>query len=142
MFSIGHSTNTLPRAETNARRKKVTRRRRDGHCAFVECSGPDTRQTCHLCRVSNLGHSANLSSLPSVKSRALGKPSIFVECQILNTRQRLAQNVQMLASLPSVTAQTLDKVAILVPKCTDFDHVSSLPSVFTLALGKIPLCRV
>ena len=59
-----------------------------------------------------------MPSLPSVKSRALGKPAIFAECQIQNTRQRLDQNVQMLASLPSVTAQTLGKEAILVPECT------------------------
>ena len=42
----------------------------------------------------------------------------------------------MLASLPSVTAQTLGKEAILVPECIDFGHVSALPSIFTLALGK------
>ena len=78
--------------------------------------------------------------LPSVKLRALGKPAIFVECQ--DTRQRLAQNVQMLAYLLSVTAQTLGKKAILVPECTDFGHVSSLSSVFTVALGKMSLCRV
>ena len=88
------------------------------------------------------GHSANLAGLPSVKSQALGKPAFFAECQIPDTRQRLAQNVQMLASLPSVTAQTLGKEAILVLECTDFGHVFSLPSVFTLALGKMPLCRV
>ena len=35
----------------------------------------------------------------------------------------------MLASLPSVTAQTLGKEAILVPECTDFCHVPQ-------ALGK------
>ena len=72
-FSIGHSTNTLPRAETDARRKKVTRRCGDGHNVFAECPRPDTRQTCHLCRVSNLRHSANLNSLPSVKYWTLGK---------------------------------------------------------------------
>ena len=83
-----------------------------------------------------------MPSFPSVKSGALGKPAFFAECQILDTRQRLAQNVQMLASLPSVTAQTLGKEAILVPECIDFGHVSSLLSVFTLALGKMPLCRV
>ena len=83
-----------------------------------------------------------MPSLPSVKSRALGKPAIFAECQILDTRQRLAQNVQMLASLSSVTAQTLGKEAILVPDCTDFGHVFALPSDFTLALGKMPLCQV
>ena len=43
-------------------------------------------------------------------------------------------------ALSSVTAQTLGKEAILVLECTDFGHVSSLPSVFTLALGKMPLC--
>ena len=93
--------------------KKVTRRRKDGPGAFAECPGPDTR-----------------------------KPEFFAECQILDTQQRLVQNVQMLASLPSVTAQTRVKEAILVPECTDFGHVSYLPSVFTLALGKKPLCRV
>ena len=122
--------------------KKVTRQRGDGHDAFAECPRPDTRQTCHVCRVSNPGHSANLPSLPSVKSRALDKPVIFVECQILDIRQILAQNVQLLTSLPSVTVQTLGKEAILVLECIDFGHVSSLPSVFTLALGKMPLCRV
>ena len=142
MFSIRHSANTLPRAETDAQRKKVTRRRRDGHGAFAECPRPNTRQTYLLCRVSNPGHSANVPSLPSVKSQALGKPAFFAECQILDTRQRLAQNIQMFASLPSVTVQTLGKEAILVPECTEICHVSALPSVFTLALGKRPLCRV
>ena len=85
-------------------------------------------------------HSAKLAGLPSVKSRALGKPAFFAECQILDTRQRLAQNVQMLASLPSVTAQTFGKEVILVPECTEICHVSVLPIVFTLALGKRPLC--
>ena len=51
---------------------------------------------------STPGHSANLAGLPSVKSRALGKPAFFAECQMSDTRQRLAQNVQKLASLPSV----------------------------------------
>ena len=74
-----------------------------------------------------------MPSLPSVKSRALSKPAFFAECQILDTRQRRAQNVQMLASLPSVTAQTLGKEAILVPERTEFYHVSALPSV---TLGK------
>ena len=83
-----------------------------------------------------------MPSLPNVKSRALGKHAIFVECEIPGTRQRLAQNIQMLASLPSVTAQTLGKEVILVPECTYFGHVSSLLSVFTLALGKMPLCQV
>ena len=103
----------MSRAETDARRKKVTRRRKDGPGAFAECPGPDTR-----------------------------KPEFFAECQILDTQQRLVQNVQMLASLPSVTTQTLGKEVILVPECTDFSHVSSLPRVFTLTLSKISLCRV
>ena len=42
----------------------------------------------------------------------------------MDTWQTLAQNVQMLASLPSVIAQTLDKETILVPECIDFCHVS------------------
>ena len=72
----------------------------------------------------------------------------------------------MLASLPSVTVQTLgkeailvpesidfrhvslfaecifmalDKEAILVPECTEFCHVYTLPSVLTLELDKRPL---
>ena len=77
-----------------------------------------------------------MAALPSVKYRALGKHGCFAECQILDTRQKLTQNVQMLASLPSVTTQTLGKEAILVRECTDFGHVSVLLSVFTLALGK------
>ena len=109
---------------------------------FAECPTSDTRQKCLLCRVSNPGHSANMPSLPSVRYWTHGKPAIFVECQILDIRQRLAQNVLILASLPSVTAQTLGKETILVLEYTDFDHVSSLPSVFTLALGKMLLCRV
>ena len=40
---------------------------------FAECPISDTRQTCHLCRVSNPGHSANLPSLSSVKYWTLGK---------------------------------------------------------------------
>ena len=94
VFYIGHLANTLPRAETDARRKKVTRRSGDGHGAFVECPGPDTRQTCHLCRVSNPGHSANLNSLPSVKYWTLGKDGPrtykcwhFAECHSADTRQ-------------------------------------------------------
>ena len=61
------------RAETDVRRKKVTRRRGDGHDAFAECQLPDTQQTCILCRVPNSRHSANFS--------------YFAVCQILGTRQ-------------------------------------------------------
>ena len=37
--------------------------------------------------------------------------------------------LRILASLPSVIAQTLGKEGILVPECTEFCHVSTLPSV-------------
>ena len=67
--------------------KKVTWQCGDGHGAFAECPGPDTRQTWIICRVSNIWHSTNMPSLSSVKSRPLGKPAIFYECQILGTRQ-------------------------------------------------------
>ena len=92
MFSIGHSTNTLPRAETHARQKKVKWRRKDGHGAFAECPGFDTWQRSHVlpsaqaltlgkyalvCRVSRHWHSANMAALPSIKSWTLGKHDYF-----------------------------------------------------------------
>ena len=110
-----------------------------------------------LCRVSQSRHSANTSSfvvchtpgtrqtlppLPCVTFQALGKPSSFAECRIPGTRQTCPKMHRILVSLPSVIAQTLGKEAILVPECTEFCHVYTLPSVLTLALGKKPLCRV
>ena len=50
-----------------------------------------------VCRVSRHWHSANMVDLLSVKSRALGKHGCFAKCQIPDTQQRLAQNVQILA---------------------------------------------
>ena len=75
VFSVGHSAKTLPRAENDTRQKKkyVTERKRSRH----------------VCRVSNIRHSAKLGCLPCVKLWALGKSVPFVVCQTLNTRQSL-----------------------------------------------------
>ena len=45
---------------------------------FAECPGFDTRQRRHVCLVSDIGHSANNSSLPSVRSGTLGKRAVTV----------------------------------------------------------------
>jgi len=100
------------------------------------------RQIWPICRVSNYEHLAKRAFLPCVKEGTLGIVTPFAVCQSMGTRQRPFQNPQNLASLPSVIGQTLGKDAILVPECTEFCHVSTLPSVLHLALGKRPLCRV
>ena len=117
VFSIGHSANTLPRAETDARRKKVTRWHGDGHGAFAECQLPDTQQTCILCRVPNPRHSAKLPyftvcQLPGTWQSVLlcrvstprhsAKIPPFAVCQ---TPRHSAK----FSSLPSVKSETLDK---------------------------------
>ena len=91
----------LPRAETDARRKKVTRRHRDGHGTFAKCQLPDTRQTCILCRVPTPRHSAKLH---------------FAMCQILGTRQTCLlcrvlapRHSAKISPLPSVNSETLGK---------------------------------
>ena len=111
-------------------------------CFFAECQSSGTRQSFFLCRVSKFRHSTKLLPLPCVKFQALGKPLSFAECRIPGTRQTCPRMHRILVSLPSVIAQTLGKEAILVPECTEFCHVYTLPSVLTLALGKRPLCRV
>ena len=117
VFSIGHSANTLPRAETDARRRKVTRRRRDGHGSFAECQLPDTRQTCILCRVPNPRHSAKLPH--------------FVMCQILGTRQSclLCQ-----VSTPRHSAKIPPFVVCQTPRHSA--KFPCLPSVNSETLGK------
>jgi len=96
---------------------------------FAVCHGPGTRQT--------------LTPLPCVTDQALGKASTFAVCHILRTRQTRPRMHGILASLPSFIAQTLGKEAILVPECTEFCHMYTLPNIFTLALGKLLLlCRV
>ena len=117
---------------------------------FAECQILGTRQSSgtrqsfflFLCCLSKFRHSTKLLPLPCVTFQALGKPSSFAECRIPSTRQTRPRMHKILSSLPSVIAQTLGKEAILVPKCTEFCHVSTLPSVLTLALGKRLLCRV
>ena len=52
-----------------------------------------------------------MACLPSVPDLTLNKPKFFAKCLVFNTRQRVVQNVQMLASLPSVQYLTLDKHA-------------------------------
>ena len=168
VFSFGYSAKILSRAKTDARRKKsnVTERRRLRrvcrvsnlrHSAnyaslpsvkvralgkvssFAECQSSGTRQSFFLCRVSCFRHSAKVLPLPCVKVQALGKASSFAVCQVPDTRQTRPRMLRILASLPSVIAQTLDKEAILVPECTEFCHVYTLPSVLTLELDKRPL---
>ena len=92
---------------------------------FAVCHGPGTRQT--------------LTPLPCVTDQALGKASTFAVCHILRTRQTRPRMHGILASLPSFIAQTLGKEAILVPECTEFCHMYTLPNIFTLALGKLLL---
>ena len=92
-----------------------------------------------LCRVSQTRHSAKLPPLPCVTFEGLGKPSSFAECRIPGTRQTRPRMHRILASLSSVIAQTLDKEAILVPECTEFCHMYTLPNIFTLAHGKLLL---
>ena len=74
VFSVGHSAKTLPRAENDTRRKKYV---------------TEWKRLWHVCRVSNIRHSAKLGCLPCVKLWALGKSVPFVVCQTLNTRQSL-----------------------------------------------------
>ena len=135
---------------------------------FAECPMSDTRQTPALPSARSgalskpiflFSHCAcvrPVGGLPSVPDLTLGKPAIVADYQILGPRQtcllcrvsdtghsaKTGPEHTNISALPSVTAHTLGKEAILVLKCTDFSHVSSLPSVFTLALGKMPLCRV
>ena len=88
-----------------------------------------------FCRVSNSRHSAKLPPLLSVNSKTLGKDfsfcrvsnslalnkvSFFAKCQLWDTRQRLAQNILMLASLASVTAQTTYSLNITKTRCVSF----------------------
>ena len=76
---------------------------------FAECRGRDIRQTCIICRVSGLGHSANKVMFAKCRCRyTLGKHAVtvfassryffcralvsalgnvFAECPIKNTRQ-------------------------------------------------------
>ena len=82
------------------------------------------RRSRRACRVSNLRHSANLPSLPSVKVQALGKASSFVVCQSSGTRQSFflcrvssSRHSVNLRPLPSVEYQALGKH---VPECTKF----------------------
>ena len=143
MFFIGHSANTLSRAETDARRKKVTRRRGDGHRAFAECPGPDTRQTYLLYRVPTPKHSANLAPLPSVNSQTLGKPGWFAECPILGTRQTCLLCRVSNTGHSAKTAPEHTNVGFFA-ECHSADtrqrsHFSPRKHRFLL---RVPLCRV
>ena len=85
-----HSAKTLPSAETNARQKKITWRRGDGHGVFAKCltaSGLGKHDL--VCQVPQPWHSANNACLPSVPAPTLGKWSMFAECHIPDTRQRM-----------------------------------------------------
>ena len=142
VFSVGHSAKTLPRAENDTRQKKSTSRSGNGDGPFAVWQTLGPRQIWPICRVSNYKHSAKLAFLPCVKEGTLGIVTPFVVCQSMGTQQRPFQNPQNLTSLPSVIGQTLGKDVILVPECTEFCHVSTLPSGLHLALGKKALCRV
>ena len=77
---------------------------------FAECPISDTRQTCLLCRVSNPGHSTNLSSLSSVKYWTLGKDWLrtykcWLLCRVSQRRHSAkkpfySQNAQKFATCP------------------------------------------
>jgi hypothetical protein len=45
------------------------------------------KRSRHVCRVSNIRHSAKLAFLPCVKGWALGKACLFAVCQSLGPRQ-------------------------------------------------------
>ena len=93
------------------------------------------RRLRRLCRVSNLRHSANYSSLPSVKVRALGKVSSFAEYQSSGTRQSFflcrvscSMHPAKLLPLPCVKIQALDKH---IPECIEFGFFAECHSADT-----------
>jgi hypothetical protein len=99
-------TASLPSVQGDTRRTALGKESTSG----VSMSGTlssalyGTRQSVLLCRVSEPLHSAKnlyrcpgLGSLPTARSRALGK-DFFAECQLTDTRQR-----SVLGSLSSTT---------------------------------------